>query len=58
MEALKDIKIIAEIKMVEGRCFYFFQIPGKGFIFKFHARPQTDAYSCLNSFVTILAFAS
>ena len=30
---------------MEGLCFYFFQIPGnKGF--KFHARPQTGAYSC------------
>ena len=30
---------------MEELCFYFFKIPGyKGF--KFHAQPQTDAYSC------------
>ena len=34
--------------MMEGLCFYFFQIPGnKAKGFKFHARPQTGAYSCL-----------
>ena len=33
--------------MMEGLCFYFFQIPGnKAKGFKFHARPQTGAYSC------------
>ena len=44
MEALKAIKIIGNQN--DGRAvFLFFQIPGtKGF--KFHARPQTGAYSC------------
>ena len=32
MEALKTIKIIGKKMMMEGQCFYFFQIPGnKGF---------------------------
>ena len=46
MEALKAIKIIGNQN--DGRAvFYFFQIPGNNLGFKFHARPQTGAYSCL-----------
>ena len=45
MEALKAIKIIGNQNDGRAGFFYFFQIPGnKGF--KFHARPQTGAYSC------------
>ena len=46
MEALKAIKIIGN--QIDGRAVFLF-LPNTGVTkgFKFHAQPQTGAYSCL-----------